>query len=260
MWKLGQILGIDVSVHWTLLLLIFVTALTGGGMFGALVLMSVFGCVLLHELGHSMAARQFGIETHSIVLLPIGGVASLEEMPRKPSQELWIAVAGPLVNVVIAFALAVSMSTLTVAFPGYTTFFQYMLAANVSLVLFNLLPAFPMDGGRVLRSLLAMKIPYGRATQIAAGTGKVVAVALGIAGILYGPIMLTLAAAFVYFAGSAEARMVAEDERLAPSSAWQEGFARRFEDARTFTASRAGVAAKVIWDENERRYRYATNA
>ena len=108
MWKLGRILGIDVSLHWSLLLLIAWVGISApaGGALGAVAFISaIFGCVLLHELGHSMAARQFGIPTASIVLLPIGGIASLERMPRKPLQELWIAVAGPLVNVVIASVL-----------------------------------------------------------------------------------------------------------------------------------------------------------
>ena len=125
MWKLGKILGIDVSLHWSLLLLIGLTAVTGGGTMGALLFAAVFACVLLHELGHSMAARQFGIETHSIVLLPIGGIASLERMPRHPLQELWIAVAGPLVNVVIAFVLFLAMPTIYL-------FFVFLAKINVT--------------------------------------------------------------------------------------------------------------------------------
>lgn len=258
MWKLGQILGIDVSLHWSLLLLIGLTALTGGGLLGALLFAAVFGCVLLHELGHSMAARQFGIETNSIVLLPIGGIATLERMPRKPIQELWIAVAGPLVNVVIASVLYFSMDAIKALAPSTLGFFQVLLVANVSLVLFNLLPAFPMDGGRIFRSLLAFRLPYGRATEIAASAGRVVAVGLGLTGLFYGHFMMALVAAFVFYAGSAEARMVAEEERARPASQWREGFARTFENAKTFTTQRAGKAVKVIWDENQRRYVYAT--
>ena len=257
MWKLGKILGIDVSLHWSLLLLIGLTAVTGGGTMGALLFAAVFACVLLHELGHSMAARQFGIETHSIVLLPIGGIASLERMPRHPLQELWIAVAGPLVNVVIAFVLFLAMPTSYALTPSYGGFFTTLMFANISLVLFNLLPAFPMDGGRILRSLLAMRLSFGRATEIAARCGRYVAVGLGILGLFYGHIMLMLVAAFVYFAGSAEARMVAEEDRRETMATWRNGFVRSFNDAKTYTSTRAGEVMHVIWDEDQKKYRYA---
>ena len=149
MWKLGRIAGIEVSLHWTLLLLIVWTGLSapaGGAIAQIAFTSAIFGCVLLHELGHSLAARQFGIETSSITLLPIGGIASLERMPRSPFQELWIAVAGPLVNVVIAAALFFSMGFLHL-FVGDVTWFRYLMYANIVLVVFNMLPAFPMDGG-----------------------------------------------------------------------------------------------------------------
>ena len=129
--------------------------------------------------------------------------------------------------------------------------------ANISLVLFNLLPAFPMDGGRILRSLLAMRLSFGRATEIAARCGRYVAVGLGILGLFYGHIMLMLVAAFVYFAGSAEARMVAEEDRRETMATWRNGFVRSFNDAKTYTSTRAGEVMHVIWDEDQKKYRYA---
>ena len=261
MWKLGKIFDIDVSLHWSLLLWIGFIGMSApaGGAFGAMTLVSVlFGCVLLHELGHSLAARQFDIDTSSIVLLPIGGVASLERMPREPLQELWIAVAGPLVNVVIALAIIVGLGP-TVAFSegltGLQAWFQLLMIMNIGLVVFNMIPAFPMDGGRVFRSLSAIFMPYMRATQLAVNVGRVVAVLLGLVGLYFGHITLMLVAGFVFFAGAAEYRMVQQESRLRPE--WQKGFARTFENARVFTANRAGEALQVIWDERERRYRYA---
>lgn len=260
MWKLGRIAGIDVSLHWTLLLLIGWTGLNApaGGALAQIALTSaIFGCVLLHELGHSLAARQFGIDTSSIVLLPIGGVATLQRMPRSPFQELWIAIAGPMVNAVIAATLLLSMGILHVLV-GDVTWFRYLMYANIVLVVFNLLPAFPMDGGRVLRACLAMRKPYVEATANAAKVGKLVAIGLGVLGLLAGQFMLILVAAFVIFAGSAEARMVADEDRHLPAnSKWGEQLAQSFSDARAFTAERAGESMKVVWDENERRYRYA---
>lgn len=259
MWKLGRILDIEVSLHWSLFLLIGWMGLTApaGGAFGAVAFISaIFGCVLLHELGHSLAARQFGIDTSSIVLLPIGGIATLERMPRKPSQELWIAVAGPLVNVVIAIAIVLSMGFIRAVAPSLVGPFNDLLIANIFLVVFNLLPAFPMDGGRILRAVLAMRFPYLRATQMAAGVGRVVAVALGCIGLIVGHLMLMLVAGFVFFAGAAEARMVAFEERRSVKTDWRDGFVRTFQNARSFTAHQAGEALQVIWDEDELRYRY----
>ena len=255
MWKLGRVFGIDVSLHWTLLLLIAFSGLGGGGIYGVLISAAVFGCVLLHELGHSLAARQYGIETDSIVLLPIGGIATLQRMPRKPTQELWIAVAGPLVNVGIAALLWMLLGVAKVVAPTLAPFVFHLMVINVGLVVFNMLPAFPMDGGRVLRSLLAMQLPYLRATQIAAKAGRIMAVLFGIAGLLVGNLMLMLIAVFVWFAGSAEARQVAAEMRNPLS--WRDRFASSFRRTRNETAFRIGDAVDVIWDENERRYRYA---
>lgn len=218
---LGRWFGIDVVVHWTFLLLLAVLAgtqlLAGvslGTVLGGLTLFcTVFLCVLLHEFGHALTARLFGIQTYDITLLPIGGLARLERIPRNPWQEFWIAIAGPAVNVAIVVVLipfSAALSSISVllstnmAAAGFVT---QLISINVVLVLFNLLPAFPMDGGRVLRAVLAMFLPYARATQIAAACGQVMAVLFGIVG-FFTNWMLILVAFFVYFAARSEARHV----------------------------------------------------
>ena len=212
-WYLGRLANIDIRVHWTFLLLpvwIYFSSLASGS--GAVVavtsvlfVLAIFGCVVLHELGHALTARKFGVATRDITLLPIGGVASLERMPRKPEQELAIAVAGPAVNVVIAIVLAILLVLLGGALPGGIFRFLARLAlVNVGLVVFNMIPAFPMDGGRVLRSVLAMFLPYARATELAAHVGQVVAVALGLLGLVSGNVMLVFVALFVFFAAKGE--------------------------------------------------------
>jgi stage IV sporulation protein FB len=227
---LGTLLGIPVRVHWTFLLLIawFAAApvLTGGpaaagaGIRTALFVLAVFGCVLLHELGHAIAARRYGIGTRDITLLPIGGVARLERMPEKPSQELVVALAGPAVNVLIAGiliplllfvegreAFAVAPTTGEEAAALHRTRFLASLATvNVLLVLFNLIPALPMDGGRVLRAFLAMMMERGRATAVAATIGQTVAVGFALFGVFTGQLLLVLIALFVFFGASAEAQ------------------------------------------------------
>ena len=232
-WKLTRIAGIDVSVHWTFLLLlgwIVLRTISSGGTLAILanhllLIIAVFACVVLHELGHALAARQFGIGTRGITLLPIGGVARLERMPREPFQELWIALAGPLVNVVIAGVLLFAISLTSMAAPfsiaalSTLGFLQQLFWINVGLVLFNLLPAFPMDGGRVLRALLAMIMSYQNATQNAASVGKVMAILLGTLGLFVNP-MLVLVAVFVFFAGAAEARMVESDIHAEIPTKW----------------------------------------
>jgi len=174
-WKIGKLAGIDVYVHATFLLLvgfIVVASWTEGHdvartISGLLFVMAIFGCIVLHELGHALTARRFGIRTRDIVLLPIGGVARLERMPEEPNQELFVALAGPAVNVVIATSIFVLLGALgrlptlreaeTVRWTGQN-FVPSLMSVNVWLVLFNLIPAFPMDGGRVLRALLARRM------------------------------------------------------------------------------------------------------
>jgi len=225
-WKLGRIAGIDLSVHWSfvlLLLWVLLSSLTAGGLHRAvgetLFVLLLFGCVVLHELGHALAARGFGIPTHGITLLPIGGVAQLETIPRHPWQELAIAVAGPAVNVVIAgvlLPLVIALYGLGQITPWGLIgggFVARLLLVNVVLVLFNLIPAFPMDGGRVLRSILAILVAdYTTATRWAVRVGQVVAGLLAVAAVLLlqNP-MLLLIAVFVFFAAEAELRQAMHD-------------------------------------------------
>ena len=209
-WKIGRFAGIDTYVHASFLLVVAwaaFAAYSGAGtglaaILGVLFLLAVFGSVLLHELGHAIVARRYGIQTRRIVLLPIGGVAQLEGDPATPKQELAIALAGPAVNFAIAAGLFVLTSL--IGFPTYGLIGSLMIA-NVSLGLFNLIPAFPMDGGRALRAFLATRMGGERATHTAVYVGKVAAIAFGIIG-LFTSWMLTLVAVFVYFAASAESK------------------------------------------------------
>lgn len=219
-FKIARVAGIDVRVHATFfLLLAWLGALYGreGGWpaawEGIFFVLLVFGCVLLHEFGHAMAARRYGIRTPDITLLPIGGVARLERMPEKPGQELVVAIAGPLVNVAIAAVLWVFMgfgggipNVETIQLLGPSLPLK-LLAVNVWLVVFNLIPAFPMDGGRILRAFLAMRLDYGRATQIAASIGQTAAFAFGLYGLINTHPMLILVAVFVYFGAANEAAL-----------------------------------------------------
>lgn len=215
--KLGRFLGIDVYLHFTFLLVLGFLAvahwLTGrsveAALGGVLFFLAIFLCVLLHEFGHALAARRFGVGTRDITLLPIGGVARLDRMPDTPVQEFWIAVAGPAVNVAIAVILAawltVTGSWTALSSIGTTAgpFAERLLAVNVFLVLFNLLPAFPMDGGRVLRSLLALRLEYVKATNIAARLGQGMAFVFAFLG-LFGNPMLLIIALFVWMGASSE--------------------------------------------------------
>lgn len=215
---LGRWLGIDVYLHVTFLLLLAFIGLSHGlaarsveaALDGVTFFAGLFVCVLLHEYGHALAARHYGISTRDITLLPIGGLARLERMPEKPQQEFVIALAGPAVNVVIVIGLFVGLAESGAWQPlaSLTTsggnLFERLLVANMFLVLFNLLPAFPMDGGRVLRALLAMRMNYAHATSIAAAIGKGMAVLFGFAG-LFGNPMLLLIALFVWIGATQEA-------------------------------------------------------
>jgi len=220
--KIGSIRGIDVYVHWTFWMLVAIYALTeisrnglAAGVETALFISAVFACVLAHEFGHAVAAAYYGIKTTDITLMMVGGVARLASLPQRPVQELVIAVAGPAVNVVIGAVLFVAIAFATLLFPepsgfGLTAmlFTQHLLIANIVLVVFNMLPAFPMDGGRVLRSLLAMRQGNLRATEIAAKVGRWMAVIFAIAAIALWELPLLLVAGFVYVAGTAELMQV----------------------------------------------------
>ncbi len=220
-WKLGEVSGIGVYMHATFLLLIGWVALTYWTQTRTLTavaagvgfILALFGCVLLHELGHALTAKKFGIKTRDITLLPIGGVARLERMPDDPKQELWVALAGPAVNVVIAAVLFLwltatgGLKPLNQLSVSGGPFLERLMIVNISLVLFNLLPAFPMDGGRVVRALLAMRMDYTRATQIAAYLGQGMALVFGFIGLFSNPFLIFIAF-FVWIGAAQEASMV----------------------------------------------------
>lgn len=217
-WSLPifRIAGIQLRIHVTFLLLIGWLAFSYYTQAGSAVAAShvlfvllLFVCVVLHEFGHAFAAKAFGINTPDITLLPIGGVARLERMPEEPKQELIIAVAGPLVNVVIALGLFIAggwRASLEPETVERGALIPQLLTINILLVLFNLLPAFPMDGGRVLRALLATRLSYARATQIAALVGQGFAFAFGFIGLLWNPFLIFIAL-FVYIGASQEAAL-----------------------------------------------------
>jgi Zn-dependent protease/CBS domain-containing protein len=203
------IFGVPVRFHFTfVLLLIFLLFIGVGerqsGASTALYVVALFTSVLLHELGHTLAARRFGIRVIEIVMFPIGGVSRPERQP-KPSEELWISLAGPMVNLVIAAALIAWMATRqgwvaleTLREPTDANLAERIAFGNLALFLFNLLPAYPMDGGRILRSVLALSRPVEDATRIAAGAGQGLAILMGLAGLLWGNFMLMFVALFVY--------------------------------------------------------------
>jgi len=219
--KLGRFAGIDVYIHTTFLLLIGWVAFTywlqtrtmAGTLEGIAFLLVLFLCVVLHEYGHALTARRYGIRTRDITLLPIGGLARLERIPEKPIEEFWVALAGPAVNVVIAAALFIYLSvTRTLEpFTGLSMtggpFIERLMSVNLSLVLFNIIPAFPMDGGRVFRALIAMRTDYTRATHIAAVIGQGIAFLFGFIGLFTNPFLVFIAL-FVWIGAAQEASMV----------------------------------------------------
>ena len=217
--KVGRFSGIDVRMHITFLLLVGWIALLywqqgqslAAALIGVMFILTIFLCVILHEFGHALAARRYGIRTRDIVLLPIGGVARLEKLPTTPLHELWVSLAGPAVNVAIAAVLFVWLK-FTASFEAFqlmtvtgSSFFEKLLAVNLFMIAFNMIPAFPMDGGRVLRAVLAMRTSHGRATRIAASIGQGIAVFFGVIGLFYNPFLM-LIAVFVWFGASQEAR------------------------------------------------------
>jgi Zn-dependent protease/CBS domain-containing protein len=231
--RLGSISGIKIEVHWTFtLLLIWVAFLEmqrGGNLDRILLnealILVLFLCVVLHELGHALTAKRFKINTRKITLLPIGGIASLEKLPEKPREELLVALAGPAVNVVIALLLFLLVpiksyfnfnaivSEEMLYQPTLQNFIFFLFIANVMLVVFNLIPAFPMDGGRVLRALLAFKLGRVRATEIASFIGQVLAVFFFILGLMFNPFLI-LIAFFIFFGAYGENQMVKQNSIL----------------------------------------------
>lgn len=245
---LGNISGIKLRIHWTFVLLIgyiiYINYARGGdantALWSVLFVLTVFVCVVLHELGHALTGRRFGIPTTKITLLPIGGVASMQRMPENPRQELLVAIAGPLVNVGIALLLfvlfantitetAAKIQEYAVQLQEGTTdlsneaqqyinisphnFIFYLFFVNIFLVIFNAIPAFPMDGGRVLRALLAMKMGRTRATQIASNLGQFVAILFVIWGFYSNPFLIFIGL-FVFLGAYSENVMVQQLESL----------------------------------------------
>lgn len=234
--KIARIWGVDIQVHWSFILILFYGAflfsrnasnLAVGAIYGVVVILLLFVCVVLHEFGHAIMAKYFGVNVPHITLLPIGGVAQLERMPRKPMQEFLIAIAGPAVNFALAAVLlpaallVVSMSmrtgTMWALISALMRTAQSMsvggllltlAGTNLLLGIFNLLPAFPMDGGRILRALLALRLRYVAATRIAVLIGRGMAILFAIWGISGGGIFLLLVAFFVYVGGRGELEAV----------------------------------------------------
>jgi Zn-dependent protease/predicted transcriptional regulator len=227
-WRLVRIAGIDVYVHATFFVVIAWIAMVHWNehhtleavLDGVGFILALFACVVLHEFGHALTAARYGIRTKDITLLPIGGLARLERMPEVPIQELWVALAGPVVNVVIAVLLfgwlQASGAWRSIDQIGVTTggFAERVMFANVVLVAFNLLPAFPMDGGRALRAFLATRMEYTRATQLAAVTGQGMAILFAFWGLQGNP-MLIFIAFFVWIGAGQEASMVQMKSALA---------------------------------------------
>ncbi len=229
--KLFKIRGIDIRMHITFPLILLWGALAfgpfrnggwEGALYGVLVTSLVFVIVVLHELGHSIAAMRYNIPVEQIVLLPIGGVAQLKEIPEDPGKELVIAAAGPLVNLLLAILLfllapivgqTISISGFlgfnsTLGVLSFSSIFGYVFTTNLFIGLFNLIPAFPMDGGRILRALLASRLPYVRATSIAVTIGQILSWGFGLVGFLNGNFFLIILAIFIYTGAGQEGKMV----------------------------------------------------
>jgi Zn-dependent protease len=220
-WKLASIAGIDVYVHATFLMLLGWIAMIywgEGRSFAAVAsgiafIVVLFACVLAHEFGHALTAQRYGIRTRDITLLPIGGVSRMEHLPKDPIQELWVALAGPAVNLVIVLLLFASLrisgdwEAVDRVGVARGAFVERVMLANAVLMAFNLLPAFPMDGGRVLRALLAMRMDYARATQRAAWIGQAMAIVFGFIGLFSNPLLVFIAF-FIWIGAGQEASAV----------------------------------------------------
>ncbi|MBQ0734749.1 site-2 protease family protein [Aquimarina celericrescens] len=225
--NLGKLFNVNIEIHWTFIFIlawvIFLELKSGGTIENALMstvfILLLFVCVVCHEFGHILTARKFGVTTKKITLLPIGGVASMETIPENPKEELLISLAGPAVNILIALGLSLFINisifldqnptqieeTLSHVTPQ--NLLIYLFSANIALAIFNFIPAFPMDGGRVLRAILAMKMDRVTATNIASGIGQFVALIFVFVGILYNPFLIVIAL-FIFFGAYGENKMV----------------------------------------------------
>lgn len=230
-WQIGSLFGISIRVHITMVVLLawiaIAAPLAGAGSQQALVqwflVVAVFGSIVVHELAHALVARRFGCPTREILLLPIGGIAQMERMPERPAQELLVAIAGPAASIAIAVALGVAIAVAGWSVgPEQPSLLGALVVplfwSNAALALFNLLPAFPMDGGRVLRAALTKPFGRARATRIASQIGKVLAAVFVITGLVYGGVLLTVIGLFVWFAAEQESAMVALSVVLADAT------------------------------------------
>jgi len=220
-WRVTMVAGIPIYLHSTFAVLVVFLLISGlsqgrgilGAISSVLFVLAIFATIVLHELGHALTARRFGIKTRDITLLPIGGLARLERMPDVPRQELWVALAGPAVNIVLAVICVLGYIAVTgdppelTLDPAATNVVGRFAAVNIALVFFNLVPAFPMDGGRALRALMAERIDYLRATTIAARIGQGLALVFGLLGLFSNP-WLVFIALFVWMGASSELSMV----------------------------------------------------
>jgi Zn-dependent protease/predicted transcriptional regulator len=211
--KLGTVAGIPIRIHFTfvlLLLLLWVFSRDAETRGLVWLIPAIFFCVLLHELGHALAARRYRVQTRDITLYPIGGVAMLQGRRPKPNEEFWIAIAGPAVNLAIVIILAPILLAMEGGLPRLSlmladkTFLQGLFIGNLVLVIFNMIPAFPMDGGRVLRAVLAMRMPEEQATRIAGSIGQFLAIVIGFVGIMMMNVLLMLIAFFVFLGAGQE--------------------------------------------------------
>ena len=233
-WKLTRIAGIDVYVHATFFIILVWFGLIYWQATGSMVavfsgvgfILALFACVLLHEFGHALTARRYGIRTREITLLPIGGMAVMERMPDDPKQEMIVALAGPAVNMVIALGLWLLLSASNSLLQTEQlsliegSFLEKLMLVNIVLAIFNLFPAFPMDGGRVLRAVLSMYMNRNRATQIAARIGQGLALWLGFMGLFYNPVLIFIAL-FVWIGAAAEASMESVKSTLTDATVGQ---------------------------------------
>jgi len=222
-WSLytGRVAGIKIFIHWTFLILILGIVFSGikRGYNAEAILLNlgfigcIFVCVTLHELGHAITAKRFNFKTRDIILLPIGGLARMEGLPDKPKHEFLVAIMGPAVNIIIALILFLTLK-LSDASPESLddfritrgNFWFQLYSVNLYLAIFNLIPAFPMDGGRILRALLSIRLPRARATRIAAHIGQFIAIVFVFVGFMYNPVLLFIGL-FVFLGAQAEASM-----------------------------------------------------
>lgn len=268
---------IEVRVHWSFILILVYGAFysTGasnpliGAVYGILLILLLFVCVTLHEFGHALVAKHFKINVPHITLLPIGGVASLERMPDKPLQEFFIAIAGPLVNFVIAVVLlpllllfgnlsnnffnlySIQRMLSQMQAPGFTNLLTYLVVTNVGLGIFNLLPAFPMDGGRVLRALLALGISYVDATRVAVFVGRLMAALFALWGIVDVNIFMLLIAFFIYVGGGSE-REAVESKAVLRNILAEQALAHNA--VNLYTSERADRAVDLIMNSYQTDY------